>query len=179
MKSQSRLWILALALSAFAPAAFAATAAPAAGAAPAAAAAPPRNDNKIEEVPGASGVYVLNHNDIWKAPFIVSNDGIILMDPINVNAATWFKAEAKKRWNKEVRYLVNSHGHWDHAIGGEVFDRALVVAHDRFYEENQKETIGPRARKPDLTYSEHMTITHGGETVELFHFGEDHSFAMT
>ena len=141
-------------------------------AAPAAAAAPVAN--AIVNV--KDNVYMFTHG-LWVSAFVVTYEGIILMDPLNVTAATWFKAEAKKRFNKDVRYLINSHGHWDHAGGGEVYDKALVVAPDNFMAENAGEKV--KARAPDITYSKHMTIKLGGDSVELFHFGNDHGIAMT
>jgi glyoxylase-like metal-dependent hydrolase (beta-lactamase superfamily II) len=147
-------------------------AAPAPATAQPAAAAPVANS--IEKV--KDNVYTFSHG-LWVSTFVVTDDGIILMDPLNVTAATWFKAEAKKRFNKEVRYLIYSHGHWDHAGGGEVYDKAIAVAQDNMLAENAPEQV--KARVPDITYSKHLTIKLGGDSVELFHFGNDHGFAMT
>jgi glyoxylase-like metal-dependent hydrolase (beta-lactamase superfamily II) len=107
----------------------------------------------------------------------VTNDGIILMDPLNRKAAAWFKAEAKKQFNKEVRNLINSHGHCDHAEGGELFDKATVIAQENIVDEYKAENVP--ARYPDVTYRDHMTLRLGGEAVELYHFGNDHGKALS
>ncbi|MGC3981816.1 MAG: MBL fold metallo-hydrolase [Steroidobacteraceae bacterium] len=126
-------------------------------------------------IPIKDNLYQFQHG-VWLATFIVTNDGIILVDPLNAKAATWFKAEAKKRFNKEVRYLVNTHAHYDHAEGGEVFTNAIVVAQENIVEEYQAENV--KARYPDVTFSDHMTLHLGGDTLELFHFGNDHGKSM-
>lgn len=120
-------------------------------------------------------LYQFQHS-LWLSTFIVTDAGIILVDPLNANAATWFKNEAKKRFNKEVRYVVNSHAHYDHAEGGEVFTNAIVVAQENIIEEFKAENV--KARYPDVTFSDHMTLRLGGDTLELFHFGNDHGKSM-
>ena len=64
--------------------------------------------------------------------FLVTPDGIILADPINVEAANWLKAELTERFpNAPVRYVLYSHHHQDHASGAAVFDdTAELVGHE-------------------------------------------------
>jgi len=63
--------------------------------------------------------------------FLVTPDGIILADPITTPFATWLKAELAKRFRVPVKYVIYSHGHYDHTEGGRVFaDTAQFVAHE-------------------------------------------------
>jgi glyoxylase-like metal-dependent hydrolase (beta-lactamase superfamily II) len=64
--------------------------------------------------------------------FLVTPDGIILADPLSPEFSTWLKDELAKRFpGKPVRYVIESHYHWDHARGGGVFaDTAKFVAHE-------------------------------------------------
>jgi glyoxylase-like metal-dependent hydrolase (beta-lactamase superfamily II) len=63
--------------------------------------------------------------------FLVTPAGIILTDPINTPYATWLKAELAARFPVSVKYVVYSHGHYDHIEGGSVFaDTATFVAHE-------------------------------------------------
>ncbi len=109
--------------------------------------------------------------------FLVTPAGIIATDPINADAASWLKAELKKRFNQPVKFLVYSHDHPDHISGGEIFaDTAVVVAHER-----AKATIIGEKRPtavPDVTFSERMTVELGGKTVELVYVGRGHSDNM-
>ena len=63
--------------------------------------------------------------------FLVTPEGIILADPLNPEFAAWLKSELATRFpGRPVRYVINSHYHWDHARGGGMFtDSAKFVAH--------------------------------------------------
>jgi glyoxylase-like metal-dependent hydrolase (beta-lactamase superfamily II) len=116
-------------------------------------------------------------NNFHYSVLLVTSEGVIATDPINAEAAAWLKAEVAQRFGQEVKYLIYSHDHADHSSGGEVFaDTAVVVAHD-----NAKATILGEKRPtavPDVTFSEAMTITLGGKTVELKYLGRSHSDNM-
>ncbi|TDJ45124.1 MAG: MBL fold metallo-hydrolase [Gammaproteobacteria bacterium] len=63
--------------------------------------------------------------------FLVTDEGIILTDPINTGFATWLKSELDSRFDVPVRYVLYSHHHGDHASGGDVFaDTAQFVGHE-------------------------------------------------
>ena len=116
-------------------------------------------------------------NNFHYSVFLVTPEGVIATDPINAEAAAWLEAEIAKRFGQEVKYLIYSHDHADHIAGGEVFaDTAVVVAHD-----NAKETIIGEKRPtavPDVSFSDTMTITLGGKSVELTYVGRGHSDNM-
>ena len=62
--------------------------------------------------------------------FVVTEEGIILADPISPGFAQWLKEQFAERFGVPVRYVVYSHFHWDHASGGAVFaDTARFVGH--------------------------------------------------
>ena len=68
-----------------------------------------------------------NHHTV----FLVTDEGIIMSDPINRDFATWLRGELETRFDQPVRYVLYSHHHWDHASGGEVFaDTAEFVGHE-------------------------------------------------
>ena len=67
-----------------------------------------------------------NHN----SAFLVTPEGIIVVDPLNEDFAEWLKQELDERFGVPVRYVLYSHHHWDHASGGAVFeDTAQFVGH--------------------------------------------------
>jgi len=75
------------------------------------------------------GVYrALNNNH--GTVFLVTEEGIVLADPVNTDFAIWLKREFDERFGVPVRYVVYSHYHWDHASGGGVFsETAQYVGH--------------------------------------------------
>jgi len=101
-------------------------------------------------------------NNFHSSVFLVTPEGVIATDPINVDAAAWRKAEIAERFGQPVKYLIYSHDHADHIAGGEVFaDTATIVAHD-----NAKRTIIGEKRPtavPQVTFSDRMTIELGGK----------------
>ena len=98
---------------------------------PGAAPAVPRS---IEQVSG--NLYrVLNNTGFPQVTvFLVTTEGIILADPLNPEFSAWLRAELAERFSDQpVRYVINSHYHWDHARGGGMFtDTATFVAHENF-----------------------------------------------
>ena len=67
---------------------------------------------------------------------IISNDGVLVFDTNGTpSAATAVLAEIRKLTPQAVRFVVNSHWHWDHWYGTEVYQRAFpgltIIAHER------------------------------------------------
>lgn len=67
---------------------------------------------------------------------IVSRDGVLVFDSNGTPAASAaVLAEIRKRTDQPVRYVVNSHWHWDHWYGTETYTAAFpgvkVVAHEK------------------------------------------------
>ncbi|HEY5624488.1 MAG TPA: MBL fold metallo-hydrolase [Gammaproteobacteria bacterium] len=78
----------------------------------------------------ADGLYTATTGS-HRTVFLVTDEGIILADPIRTDFATWLKSELDERFGVPVRYVLYSHHHWDHASGGAVFaDTATLVAHE-------------------------------------------------
>ena len=116
-------------------------------------------------------------NNFHYSVFLVTRDGIIVTDPINADAARWLQNELKARFNLPIKYLVYSHDHRDHIAGGEVFaSEATVVAHEKA----RAAIVGEQrpTAVPDLTFSDRMTLTLGGKSVELVYLGRSHSDNM-
>jgi len=125
-------------------------------------------------------LYRVQNND-HHTVFLVTPAGIILADPINVEAAAWIKAQLTERFpNAPVRYVLYSHHHQDHASGAAVFnDTAELVAHENFAaalkaSAGVNETAAKRfaaVLPPESTYKDRRTITLGGKTVQMIHPG--------
>jgi glyoxylase-like metal-dependent hydrolase (beta-lactamase superfamily II) len=64
--------------------------------------------------------------------FLVTPEGIVMTDPLNPEFAAWLKGELASRFpGRPVRYVLQSHYHWDHARGGGMFaDTARFVGHE-------------------------------------------------
>ena len=63
--------------------------------------------------------------------FLVTPEGIILVDPTNSRVAPWLREQLDERFELPVRYVIYSHAHNDHASGGEAFaDTATFIGHE-------------------------------------------------
>jgi glyoxylase-like metal-dependent hydrolase (beta-lactamase superfamily II) len=109
---------------------------------------------------------------------LVTQEGALVIDPAMTCTATWLRDEIKRRFNVAVAYVVYTHAHADHISGGQIFqsDGAVVVANQRALEPIIGERI-PTAM-PDRVFDRDMTITLGGETVQLHRVAPSHSDSM-
>jgi len=118
---------LVLTLAACSPAAEPEAEAPAPVAAPVAAEA----EGPTRSIVNITGDLYRAQNNNHHTVFLVTDEGIIMSDPINRDFSTWLKGELETRFDQPVRYVLYSHHHWDHASGGGVFaDTAEFVGHE-------------------------------------------------
>lgn len=220
------------ALAAMALPAWGALAQPSPAQAPAAAAAraaPARPFLQIKD-----GLWRAGQGNNWWSLIYDTPDGLLIVDPLSPDFATWLKGELARRFpGKKVRYIVYSHTHWDHAAGAAAFadDHPLIVAQERALTnmdgrwphmpgamtdrnnngrlDNEEmvaatlehpgicgmgqgtfETIDKAHKgslsgeewwadtgvvKPDIVYSQRMTIVLGGRRIELVFPGLNHA----
>lgn len=107
----------------------------------------------------------------YHSVFMVTEQGIVVTDPINEEAATWLKSELADRFEVPVRYMVYSHNHMDHVLGGDVFDSddVTVVAHE-YAAQDLEWTRAPTAM-PEMTFPDELTLRLGDSRVELSYYG--------
>jgi glyoxylase-like metal-dependent hydrolase (beta-lactamase superfamily II) len=86
---------------------------------------------KGKEIGKLTGEVYFARMDDYVSVFMVTPDGIVLVEPIGTEFATWLKAELARRFNVPVKYVIYSHSHWDHASGGAVYaDTARFIGHE-------------------------------------------------
>jgi glyoxylase-like metal-dependent hydrolase (beta-lactamase superfamily II) len=86
---------------------------------------------KGQEIGKLTGDVYYARMDDYVSAFMVTPEGIVLVEPIGTEFATWLKAEIAKRFNVPVKYVIYSHSHWDHASGGSVYaDTARFIGHE-------------------------------------------------
>ncbi|MCU7852752.1 MAG: MBL fold metallo-hydrolase [Candidatus Thiodiazotropha sp. (ex Monitilora ramsayi)] len=126
----------------------------------------------------SDGVYVFRWW-VYRNIFIVTDDGVIVTDPMNAKASKLLRDEIKKITDKPVKYVVYSHNHHDHISGGKIFkeEGATFIAH-----ENVRKELGdhphPLTPLPDVTFSRNYTVKLGGRSLELSYFGPNHGDSL-
>jgi glyoxylase-like metal-dependent hydrolase (beta-lactamase superfamily II) len=135
--------------------------------------APPR---EIYQVSG--NVYQFRNSGHY-GTFVVTSAGVILVDPIAADAATWLKTELATRFpGRPVKVVVYSHHDGDHAGGAEALAETTteIVAH-----ENAPRGIAADPRvsvMPTRTFNGRTTVTLGDRTIELIELGPGHTDSL-
>jgi glyoxylase-like metal-dependent hydrolase (beta-lactamase superfamily II) len=99
---------------------------------------------------------------------VVTNAGVVVVDPISESAAQWLRDNLKTITDKPVTHLVYSHSDLDHASGGKTYSGAQVIAHA-----NAPNSIDGVV--PDKRFDDKMTLAVGGKSLELTWLGEGHA----
>jgi len=125
----------------------------------------------------------------------------VIEGPLSNQRTNAVVAEVHKLFpNKPIRYLVNTHNHFDHLGGvrGFVAEGATVITDDKNRNFYQRVVLAPQSRslQPDRlstrpfaptgpgnlalqTYTDRYTISDGNQTIELYHVdGLNHSDNM-
>jgi len=111
---------------------------------------------------------------------IITEEGVIIGDPISPSAATMIQTEIAKLTDRPIKYVIYSHQHWDHVRGAQIFKDAgaTIVSHENclahFYNDPHPDVI-----LPDVTYHVRHVIKLGGRRIELWWFGPNHSDCST
>ena len=116
----------------------------------------------------------------------VGDDGIVMIDAQFAPLVPKIKAALAKISKKPVRFLVNTHWHFDH-VGGNagMADRAAILAHENVRKRMlagaevpafklKIEPAEPRAL-PILTYERDVTLWLNGEPVRALHAPPGHT----
>ena len=133
----------------------------------AAQAAPESLAELVRFAPDVYGFRYSNH----VALFIVTDDGVILADPIgqqNPRTPSLIKEAIRTVTDRPVKYVLYSHWGADHAMGGAAFaDTAQFVGH-RNTVEKIAAANDPTSPVPGLTFEDHMGLDLGGKHVDLY-----------
>ena len=118
--------------------------------------------------------------EAYRSLFMVTEDGVIVTDPISVKAASRYLEEIRKITDKPIRYLLYSHAHWDHASGGQVFKQegATIIAQERCVD-NMRTSPNPDVIPPDATFKDRIKIDLGGKSVEMHYYGPSHGTCLS
>src|SRR6266550_800359 len=115
-----------------------------------------------QEIGKLTGDVYYARMDDYVSAFMVTTEGIILVEPIGTEMAAWLKGELARRFNVPVKYVIYSHSHWDHASGGSVYaDTARFIGHENML----KNIAMPPANTP-LPQNVRAQDTNGNGRIE-------------
>ncbi len=133
----------------------------------------PRQGYEVTEI--APGYYSLRHH-ANRNVFWVTRKGVIATDPGDIEQARVMREEIRKITPLPVKYVIYSHQHWDHVIGGAIFKQegAKFISHEKcaaqFRDLPNKDIV-----MPDITFTGDKYVVRLGELrVTLRYLGPNH-----
>jgi len=131
----------------------------------------PAQEVKRSIEPVTDDVYRFQNN-FHNAMFVVTDDGIVVTDPINADAVAWLKGELASRFNKPVTHMILSHSHGDHASGGQGWGDIAVIAHENAKKHVEAGDVD--TAMPTETFADTYSFSTGGKDFELTYLGIGH-----
>lgn len=114
-------------------------------------------------------------------------DGVFLIDDQYAPMSVKIKAAIAKISDKPVKFLINTHWHFDHTGGNENFgnDGTIIIAHDnvrKMMREDQlidlfnaKIPAAPKVALPVITFNDTTTFHLNGDTIFVKHMPPAHT----
>jgi cyclase len=143
---------------------------------------------EIKVIKVAGNVYMLE-GEGGNIGVSVGEDGIVIVDDQFAPLADKIKVALTGITDKPVRFVINTHYHFDHTGGNAIFQRdAPVIAHDNVRKRLENGgTVGnlgsvkmqskPVAKEalPILTFDHDVTIHLNGEDIRVLHYPNGHT----
>ncbi len=118
---------------------------------------------------------------------LAGDDGVFLVDDQFAPLTKKIKDAIGKISDKEIRFLINTHWHFDHVGGNENLGEtgSVIIAHenvrkrmstDQFIEFFQKNVpASPKVALPMITFTQDLMFHLNGEDVHVFHVNNAHT----
>ena len=155
-------------------------------------------DGEIVELD--TGVYARLHEGLTNSGIIIGDDSVLVIDSLRMPSfARSLVEDVRKLTDKPVKYVIDTHSHWDHCWGNQEFPEAAIIGHENCYsemvdvewnvewknkilssgdpwsDEANVVTITP----PEITYQDSMRIYFGGREIILKYLGKAHTSGDT
>ena len=117
----------------------------------------------------------------------IGDDGVFLIDDQFAPLTEKIKAAIAKLSDKAIRFVINTHWHYDHTGGNENLGKegAIIVAHDNVYERMSKDTFiqafnntvpaSPKVALPVITFNDTVTFRLNGHEIKVEHQANSHT----
>jgi glyoxylase-like metal-dependent hydrolase (beta-lactamase superfamily II) len=144
------------------------------------------DDVEIKTTPLTDSIYMLEGAG-GNLVVCVGDDGNFLIDDQFAPLTDKIRAAIAAVHQGDVRFVLNTHWHFDHTGGNENFGKAgsVIVAHDNvrarmsvdsFSEFLDRESpASPHEALPVVTFTDGLTFHLNGHTIEVTHFAHAHT----
>ena len=117
----------------------------------------------------------------------VGEDGVLIVDDQYAEMTAKIDAAIAEITDEPMRYVVNTHWHWDHTGGNENYGNAgkTIIAHDNTYSRmseeqfvaafNHTQPASPENALPVITFNDEATIHFNDLTINLIYVPNAHT----
>jgi glyoxylase-like metal-dependent hydrolase (beta-lactamase superfamily II) len=143
---------------------------------------------EVELIRVADGIYkVIGGGGDMNVGVCIGDDGVLLVDDSFPELTADIMAAIRKHTDKPVRFVVNTHWHWDHTGGNENMAKAgaVIIAQEDVMQWMTTWQISgmegtpkaPQAPKglPVITFKDKLTLRFNGHTIEVINVGPAHT----
>lgn len=141
---------------------------------------------KIETIPVAENIYMLT-GEGGNIGVSTGEDGVLLIDDQYAPLTDKITAAVNVIADEPIRFLLNTHWHYDHTGGNENLGNSgvVIVAHDEVYTRMSNGQVieafetsipaSPPAALPKITFNDTATFHINGQTIHGFHVKTAHT----
>jgi len=136
----------------------------------------------------APGIYSVNWGDMGLNVGVSSGaDGVLLIDAQDEPAVPRLKQEIARITQAPIRFVIDSHWHFDHVGGNETFAKAgaVVIAQSNTRTRLMSEQINPAggakqrafpaAAWPQITFDDRIALHFNGDELDVIHIPHAHT----
>lgn len=134
----------------------------------------------------AEGIYMLT-GEGGNIGVSVGADGVFMIDDQFAPLSKKIKAAVAALSDQPIRFLINTHWHYDHTGGNELLagEGVVIVAHHNVRKRMSVDTeiaafgtlipASPKAALPALTFNDNLTLHLNGDEARVIHYKNSHT----
>ena len=134
----------------------------------------------------AEGIYMLT-GEGGNIGVSVGADGVFMIDDQFAPLSEKIKAAVAALSDQPIRFLINTHWHYDHTGGNELLagEGVIIVAHHNVRKRMSVDTeiaafgsvvpASPKAALPVLTFNDNLTLHLNGDEARVIHYKNSHT----
>ncbi|NES23931.1 MAG: MBL fold metallo-hydrolase [Symploca sp. SIO3E6] len=142
---------------------------------------------QLQTIPVTEGIYMLKTEQAGNIGVSVGEDGVFLIDDQLAPMTEQIRTAVSAISNQPIRFILNTHWHFDHTGGNENFGRAgvVIVAHDNVRQRmkvdhfiealNMEIPASPSVALPVITFNDRATFHLNDDEIQAFHVDPAHT----
>jgi len=153
------------------------------------------DDMSLKTIPVKDNIYMIEGigGGVGNLGVLISNNGIVMIDNQFEILEDLLTAKVKELSDKPIKYIINTHHHFDHADGNRAFGKKgipivshknvrvrqaeISMAYGGIYSllDNFNVPAHEKDELPTITYDDKMYLHEGDETIIIHYFGRGHT----